>query len=64
MLAQWATKLAGLRVGGGDRWSGVLEAEDDAASSDGATRYRIARRITVPPGVALTQIYRWPSGIE
>jgi hypothetical protein len=56
-LAQWASKLAGLKVGGGERWTGTIESEEDVAGT-GAKQWRVVRRIVVPPGVALTQVYR------
>ena len=56
MLAQWATKLASLRVGGGERWSGTIESEEDSA---GDKQWRMVRRVVVPPGVMLQQVYRY-----
>jgi hypothetical protein len=55
VLAQWATKLASLRVGGGERWTGTIEDEED---SDGGKQWRVVRRVVVPPGVMLQQVYR------
>jgi hypothetical protein len=56
VLAQWATKLANLRVGGGERWTGTIEAEEDV--SGGKQQWRVVRRVVVPPGVMLQQVYR------
>lgn len=55
-LAQWASKLAGIKVGGGERWTGTIESEEDAGT--GNKQWRVVRRIVVPPGVALTQVFR------
>lgn len=55
VLAQWATKLASLRVGGGERWAGTIESEEDGA---GDKQWRMVRRVVVPPGVMLQQVYR------
>jgi hypothetical protein len=55
VLAQWATKLASLRVGGGERWTGTIESEEDGA---GDKQWRMVRRVVVPPGVMLQQVYR------
>lgn len=55
-LAQWASKLAGMKVGGGERWTGTIESEEDAGT--GNKQWRVVRRIVVPPGVALTQVFR------
>lgn len=54
-MAQWTTKLANLRMGGGERWTGTIESEEDAA---GDTQWRVVRRVVVPPGVMLQQVYR------
>lgn len=58
VLAQWASHLGGVRMAGGERFAGTLEMQEDPGSG-GRTR-QVVRRMTVPPGVVLTQVFRCP----
>lgn len=56
VLVKWSTELAGKKVMGGEKWAGVLEKTTDG--EEGAATQRVVRRIVVPPGVQLTQVFR------